>query len=254
MSNIPNKIDASYYDQKYYADLTGKPYTNIQGNTSHWGYLNPTGEWVGCGNIAVAWKTIFKLNKCNTDTGLCKALDVGCGRGTFTAYCRDVGIECWGFDYSKWAIEHPYPRCQKGWCVEWDATKAWPYGDKSFDLVLALDIMEHIYTDDLDFVVNEMYRVAKKWVFLQIATSGDGSGYILRKGENVPVQLEVNVVAGHVTVQNREFWVNTLLKDSNGVERGWKLRDDKVLEFIGKVPADVISNWLKNTMICMEKV
>jgi hypothetical protein len=54
-------------------------------------------------------------------------------------------------------------------------------------------------------------------------------------------------VAGHVTVQDREFWIGKLKRD------GWVFRDDLVLEFIKKVPVDVIANWVKNTLIVMEK-
>ena len=251
-----------YYDRLYFADLKGKEYRNPNGSIGHWGYQNPMAEWVGAGFIATSWKNIFKLNKCNTDSGLCKALDVGCGRGTFVAYLRDVGVECWGFDFSEFAIKNPYPRCQKGWCIKHDATVIWPYGDKAFDLVLALDIMEHLFEPDIDFVIDELYRVSKKYVFLQIAVCGSGglqgnsgfNGYILKKGDKVPIEFESMVVAGHVTVQSRQFWIDKLLKNKEGVERKWRVRDDMVLDFIGKVPAAVIDNWLKNAMIVMEKV
>jgi hypothetical protein len=102
-----------------------------------------------------------------------------------------------------------------------------------------------------------MYRVAKKWVFLQIATCGSGglqgneTGYTLKKGEKVPIELEGMAVAGHVTMESKQFWIDALTK---GREDKWKVRDDMVLKFIGKVPNDVISNWLKNTIIILEKV
>ncbi len=259
---MENEFTADYYNRDYFVTRQGKKFHNTDGSRGGWSYDNPTGEWVGCGYIAVAWKNIFNLQKCHTDSGLCKVLDIGCGRGQFVTYLRDVMVEAWGFDFSEFAIKNPYPRCQRGWCIVHDAVKTWPYGDNAFDLTLALDIMEHIYLDDLDFVIDEMYRVSKKYVFLQVAVCGSGglqgqvgfNGYILKKGDVVPVELESMAVAGHVTVKDRQFWINKLLKDTNGNERKWKVRDDMVLDFISKVPADVISNWLKNAMIVMEKV
>lgn len=251
-----NNFSSEYYDQKYFADSIGKQFRRIDGSTDYWGYRNPDGFWGGCLPIVKAWKDIFKLERCNSDTGLCKCLDVGCGRGQFVATLRKMGVEGWGFDFSEWAINNRYKECQDGWIIRHDAIdrNGWPYGDRAFDLVLALDIMEHIYTDDLDFVIDEIYRVSKKWVFLQIATISEcNSGYILKKGEKIPIELEVNTVAGHITVQDRQFWVNKLLKDSSGNSRVWKIRDDMVLEFISKVPTDVISNWLKNTMVVLER-
>lgn len=253
-TNTSQKFDAMYYDEKYFADIQGKSFNRPDGSIDHWGYKNPNGEWHGCDPIVKAWKKIFNLNSNS------KVLDVGCGRGTFVGYLRKVGIETFGFDFSQWAIDHPYTGCKKDWIRVHDATKQFPYGGCPFDLVIVLDLMEHLYVDDIDKVIDEIYRVCKKWVFLQIATcgsgglQGDGSGYILKKGEKVPIELECMVVAGHVTVQPRQFWVNELLKDSSGKERGWKLRDDMILSFVGKVPVDVISNWLKNTIIILEKI
>jgi len=257
ITDIQNRFDSSYYDEKYFSDPKGKQFRRSDGSIANWGYQNPTGEWLGCKPIADAWKDIFKLGKCKTDSGLCKVLDVGCGRGQFVTYLRDIGVEAWGFDYSSWAIQNPYPRCNKEWIRTHDAIQTWPYGNNAFDLVIALDIFEHIYLEDIEKIINETYRVAKKWIFLQIATcgsgglQGDGTGYILKKGEKVPIELESMAVAGHVTVQTRQFWIDKLIK---GREDKWKLRDDMVLKFVGKVPADVISNWLKNAILIIEKV
>lgn len=255
-SNNTNKFDSSYYDEKYFAISGGKKFKKADGTESSWSYANPQAEWLGCSPIVNVWKKIFKLDEKS------KVLDVGCGRGTFVGYLRDIGIETWGFDFSKWAVEHVYHKCEPGWIVLHDATQPFPYGGCPFDLVLALDIFEHLYNDgDIDKAINEIYRVTKKWVFLQIAVCGSGGlqgdnkgGYILKKGEVVSVELEGCTVAGHVTVQNKQFWVDKLLKDESGNERKWKIRDDMLSDFINKVPADVISNWIKNTMIILEKV
>lgn len=245
-SSMPKVFDASYYDASYFSDLKGKDFRRPDGSIDHWGYRNPEGEWLGCKPIVEAWKTMFNPKN---------ALDVGCGRGTFVTYMRDVDIKAEGFDFSGWSIDHHYPRCNKKWIRNYDATKPWPYPDKSFDFVTVLDLMEHIYIDDIYFVVNEMYRVAKKWIFLQIATVREGSsdsthenGYIIRKGDTVPVELEGCTVAGHITVSTEGFWVQRLKRD------GWIVRGDLVEEFCRIVPRDVIANWILNTIIILEKV
>lgn len=247
---IPDNIDSNYYNAEYFAVKGGKKFRNADGSKGEWSYANPNGEWYGCDPIVRAWKSIFNLNSSS------KVLDIGCGRGTFIGYLRNVGVETFGFDFSQWAIDHPYPKCHKDWIKVHDATKQFPYGGCPFDLVIVLDLMEHIYVDDIDKVIDEIYRVCKKWVFLQIATCGSGSlqgngaGYILKKNEKVPIELEGMVVAGHVTVQTGQFWIDKLIK---GKEDKWRLRYDIVSEFINKVPAGVIANWTKNTIIVLEK-
>jgi hypothetical protein len=116
-----------------------------------------------------------------------------------------------------------------------------------------LDAYEHLYVDDIPFVIDEMYRVAKKWVFLQIAVAGSGGlqgkeekGYIIRRGEQVPLEYEGCAVAGHVTVQPASFWFEKLEKDNV------LFRRDLVEYFKLLVPSEVIKNWLANLIVVVE--
>jgi len=163
MSGVPETFDEKYYDRKYFADPEGKEFRRSDGSIEYWGYRSLDGEWEGAGPIARAWKEVFEP---------LELLDVGAGRGTFVAYARDAGIEAEGFDFSKWAVsdEGRYPRCKADWLRLHDATEPWPYEDESFDLVVALDFFEHIYENELSFVISELFRVAKRYIFLQIAT------------------------------------------------------------------------------------
>jgi len=248
MSDIPEDLfRSSYYDSEYFAGQKGgKSFMNASGSLHKWSYFNPDGEWLGCKDIVKAWKEMF---------GPSNLLDVGCGRGQIVAYARDIEIEAEGFDYSEWATsdEGRYPRTKSEWIKCHDATERWPYPDNSFDLITALDFYEHIYSDDIDFVIDEMYRVAKKWIFLQIAVIGGGSGagrhevgYIFSKDEPIPIGLEGCAVAGHVTVQNKEFWSDKLLKENVFI------RHDLLNWFCSLVDKEVIRNWLLNLILVLE--
>lgn len=230
-----------YYNREYFADEKGKAFKRENGSIEYWGYKSPEGEFLGAKEIAKAWKTMFNPKN---------MLDIGGGRGTFIAYARDVGIEAKGFDWSEWAINNPYPRCKKEWLKLHDATKPWPYENASFDLVVALDFFEHIYQPDLDFVVSEMYCVAKKWVFLQIATV-DGvkeQGYILKKAEPIPLARDGRTWAGHCTVCSEAFWYRQFEHDD------WMPRRDMVNWFCSLVGENILRNWVLNAIIILEKI
>ncbi len=239
--SLPEKeFTQEYYDHGYFADPEGKSFDRGTGKIEHWGYLNPEGEFFGAKDIAEAWKTIFKPRN---------MLDIATGRGVFVAYARDVGIEAEGFDYSTWAIQNPYPRCKKEWLKVHDATKPWPYPEQSFDLVTALDFYEHIYLPDLNFVISEMFRVTKKWIFLQIATV-DGvkeKGYILKKGEPIPWK-DGRTWAGHVTIQTEEAWNERFEHDE------WMRRRDMENWFCSLVDKNIIRNWLLNSIIVLARI
>lgn len=254
MSSVPREFKPDYYDGDYFVTPKGKKYQKPDGSIEGWSYANPQGEFFGAAAIAKAWKEVFKPQR---------LLDVGCGRGTFVAYARDQGIEAFGFDYSPWAIENRYPRCNPNWINVWDATKIpWegepkgergtsPYLSEVFDLVVALDFFEHIYQqENLGPVIDEMFRVSKKWIFLQIATV-DGKKekeYMLKKGDPVPIELEGYAVAGHVNVQTQQYWYDQFDRE------GWLPRRDMVMWFCSLVDPRIIANWIKNTIMVLEKI
>ncbi len=247
MSDIPKTFDGKYYDRNYFQTPEGKKYRDAAGSLHGWSYNNETGEFLGAGPIAIAWKEVFEPRN---------LLDVGAGRGTFIAYARDAGIEAEGFDYSKWAVsdEGRYPRCKADWLRLHDAVEPWPYEDDSFDLLVALDFYEHIYEDDLKVVIAEMYRVASKYIFLQIATVGGRSGptthetgYIMHKGKPIPMALEGCAVAGHVTVRKGAWWYDYLDHDD------WMLRRDMVQHFCSLVDPAILQNWLLNSIMIFER-
>lgn len=251
MSDIPKEFTADYYNQSYFADKIGKKYRKADGSDDYFGYKNEHGEWLGCKPICEAWKTLFNPRN---------ILDVGAGRGTFITYCRDVGIRAEGLDYSDWAVSHPYVRCHKDWLKKHDCTQPLPYSDNSFDMVTVLDFFEHIYEQDTDKIIKEVYRVSNRFVFLLIATVGGGAGvnltvhdkgYILKRGETIPIELECFAAAGHCTVCGREWWEERLLKSENVGRMKFNIRCDLEAEFRRLVPKDVLANW--KTIIILEK-
>lgn len=236
-----SEFTQEWYDEGYFASKEGKTFVLHDGTVQKWGYKNPDAELIGADRIAKAWKTVFRPDN---------MLDFGCGRGTFVAYARDLGIEAEGFDFSDWAVSNPYPRCKGEWLIVHDATKLWPYPHMNFDLVLGTDILEHIYDSELTFVIEEMYRASRRWIFLQIPVV-DGvreKGYILNRGEPIPLDRDPRTWAGHVTVATEGWWRERLDRD------GWLERRDMVNWFCSLVDPAYIRNWLLNMLYIAERV
>lgn len=91
-------------------------------------------------------------------------LDVGCGNGIIT----NLLAEKWdvtGLDSSREALEHV--KTEK---VLSSATDL-PFDDKSYDLVLSSEMLEHLNDSDLAQAIAEIVRVARKYVLITVPNS-----------------------------------------------------------------------------------
>jgi cyclopropane fatty-acyl-phospholipid synthase-like methyltransferase len=94
-----------------------------------------------------------------------RVLDLGSGRGELSFYAAYKGLQVWGVDYSKDAIEFaeeirnrlPYPECKKAnfrWTKDWSKE----FSPESFDIIYLCDIVEHVYPHELDEMLKVAYR------------------------------------------------------------------------------------------------
>lgn len=151
----PFRIDAAFYDRDYY---TGKK------GGHRFAYAE---SWLGkvfhsVANLYRAFLIKIFLNPKN-------CLDVGCGNGSLVYFLRLFGIDAYGVDLSKHAVElagqkvKPYLRIG-------DVTDI-PYKDNQFDLVLTFDVLEHVERDKIKKAIEETVRVSRRYIFHKIYTT-----------------------------------------------------------------------------------
>jgi len=96
-------------------------------------------------------------------------LEVGCGTGRFVYWGRRLGIDAWGIDISPYALSQANPEIRK-YLKKADATRKIPFKDNSFDLVVSINLLEHILEPKLASVLKEYQRVSKKFLLHKIFT------------------------------------------------------------------------------------
>ncbi len=107
-----------------------------------------------------------------------KVLDIGCGRGDLTIALAKSGANVVGVDYSKDAVEiarETMNKLEEGISsrisiVQSDAT-ALDFPDEQFDSIYMLDIVEHLYPQQLFECFAECFRVLKPNGSLIVHTS-----------------------------------------------------------------------------------
>ncbi len=122
-------------------------------------------------------------------------LDIGCGSGgSFRMLGGRYKKEVQGAEVSQTAVEKGLALGRN--IVQASAT-CLPFEDRSFDLVVSSDVFEHLHKDDVPLAASEAIRVAKRFVFMKIATREDVIGRWKR-------------VAGHplhLTIEPIEWWI-----------------------------------------------
>lgn len=96
-------------------------------------------------------------------------LDIGCGRGDISLYLAKKAKKVVGIDYSKDAIELAneaklsYPATiQKKLSFLVMNAKKLKFPDNYFDIIINIDVFEHLYHEELTDSINQMSRVLKK--------------------------------------------------------------------------------------------
>ncbi|MGQ9475739.1 MAG: class I SAM-dependent methyltransferase [Actinomycetota bacterium] len=103
--------------------------------------------------------------------GPIRVLDVGCAKGFQVLALRRAGMDTWGIDISDYAVSEAPAEVEPYLKVEEYRKVHFP--DEYFDLVLALEVLEHIPPTDIRKVVKELHRLTSRWVWATIPCYGE---------------------------------------------------------------------------------
>jgi len=116
-------------------------------------------EYLRSGGTELPHRLLAALSLMGNLDGV-RLLDVGCGRGELLRYAAEHGAIPTGLDYSMDALKLAVPIL--------DGTNAsllranvrqLPFADGTFDLMVALDLVEHLHPHELDAMLREAYRL-----------------------------------------------------------------------------------------------
>lgn len=115
----------------------------------------------------ISQRLLYALSLADLRKGM-HILDVGTGRGELVVKCAEVGVYAKGIDYSQDAIKiakESLKRVDKEIAkrifFERMNVKKISYPDKSFDVVFMIDVIEHLYPEELRQAFLEIKRVVK---------------------------------------------------------------------------------------------
>jgi len=147
-------------------------------------------------------------------------LDVGCGRGEILLHVQRLGGHAHGIDYAAAAVQLSQQVAERKSGEQISIYQAnarqLPFGNERFDRILMLDIVEHLYPDELDTALAEAYRVLKPGGRIVVHTAPnvwyDRYAYpmvrrvrqLLGQGDNYPKNPRAFLVEANVDVHVNE--------------------------------------------------
>lgn len=139
-----------------------------------------------------------------------KLLDIGCADGSFASYAgHELNAKTYGIDISPEAIAKAKKTIDHA--TQHDISKSLPYPDKSFEIIFALEVIEHIY--DTDFLISEIRRILKPGGILVVSTPNLASikNRVRLLFNNYPQYLEYSTAgAGHIHLYTSEVLLTQL--------------------------------------------
>lgn len=141
-----------------------------------------------------------------------RILDVGCYNGRIGILLKAGGNKVFGGDLSEAAVRMAQ---EKGIvCLKADAAESLPFKDKTFDVVLAAELIEHVF--NLDNFILEIKRVLKTDGSLVLSTpnmASLGRRLILLFGRNPMIEIGTGPEsAGHIRYFVKESLFRLLAK------------------------------------------
>lgn len=109
-----------------------------------------------------------------------KALDLGCGQGFYVRYLRDRKVDAWGVEKEDLRELYKSP----GHLIQQDLSQTFDLGEK-YDLVLCLEVVEHISREYENIVFDNILRHMSKYLVFSGATPGQqGTGHVNERSES----------------------------------------------------------------------
>jgi ubiquinone/menaquinone biosynthesis C-methylase UbiE len=116
----------------------------------------------------IQFEKFLLKNKILKNKKVNKVLDVGCAKGFLVKDLLDKGIDAYGIDISKYAVKNCHKDVKDR--ISLGNAKKLNFADKSFKLVLAINVIHNLNSIDCGKALREISRVSYKYSFVQVDT------------------------------------------------------------------------------------
>lgn len=127
-------------------------------------------------------------------------LDLGCGRGCYLYFWNWFNDRAFGIELSQWAVDNRFINRIKQGDISDENTFIYDGVGYMFDLITAIDVLEHLDDEQLDKTLNNISKYGKRFLF------------------SIPFEGDPNLEADktHKQFHDKEWWINII--ESYGIK------------------------------------
>jgi hypothetical protein len=256
-AGMPRKFDlgvtfdpSTHYDEYYY-DADGPGIEFFHKGTGGWEiYHGTAAHWDGNRIIAKILDDIL------TGTGVDPKtlMDIGCGPGDFLGQMINLGWFAHGADISERAREKASPSIREFIHVV-DLSKAGANDHRSYSVVTAFDFWEHIFTEDVDALIDgvrDLLPVGGIHLAVVCTHGTWEGGFVANPGVVTDRDNSWALVSGHVNIRRWGWWVRRFKKHGfvprHNIMSLFQVRREETLELRETLA------WGARQFIAMQKV
>ena len=149
-------------------------------------------------------------------------LDYGCAKGYLVKAFRLLGIDAYGCDISKYAIEHADPDVAQ-YLKLMDDSMSIPF-DRRFDWVISKDVLEHMYEEQLDWFLKDSRRLADEQCHV-VPIGNAGGKFVVPEYESDSTHVLCRDVDWwHEKFRARRWKVDQFYWSLTGIKDNWTSR------------------------------
>jgi SAM-dependent methyltransferase len=180
---------SSFYDEEYYEKGTKSNYGRLDKKLDKFYYPHQE-EFYLPERIRKAKEIIDRFS-------IKSVLCLGCGKGFFVKAFRKHGVDAYGVDLSEYAIRN-CPSDIQDYLFQGDICDLSYFKAEQFEMVTAINVLEHIAVPDLYLAMDELIRVSRFYVLLCVKTSKEP--YL---GESATM---ISGDKSHVSIYPKDWW------------------------------------------------
>ena len=131
-----------------------------------------------------------------------RILDIGCAKGYLVKMLREKGVDAYGVDISKYAINNAVDEVGGYFHVADVEKDVLPSPNMFFDVCVSMSTFEHLHRKSMSWTLSEIHRVLKP----------DGL-LIINVPSSIINKVKSETEQGHVTMLTRKTWVRLIEKE-----------------------------------------